>query len=301
MSHLPRPLVIAVSAPLFAVALHRRTPLPVQRGLIELGGRLQRLPGGTRVEPVRLGGCPAERVTVGATERPRAVLYLHGGGYTVGSPRAYRALAAHLARSAGAVGYTLGYRLAPEHPYPAALEDAVAAFRALVDEQGLAPERIAIAGDSAGGGLAVAAARVLVDSGTAPAALGLLSPWTDPSDHDLKRRDLVVNVAWGTRSADRYRGLAETTDAGYAPLHGRLDGLPPMLIHCARAELLRPQIGRFAAAATAAGGSVQLIEYPRLWHSAHALAGTLREATDAVIDLGQFLRGHLDATATRPA
>src|SRR5439155_13304557 len=146
---------------------------------------------------------------------------LHGGGYTVGSPRLYRALAAYLSRSSGAVVYSLDYRLAPEHPYPAALDDAVAAFRALVSEHGFAPARIAIVGDSAGGGLAVAAARVLTDSGLRPAALGLLSPWTDPADEAFTvRRDRVTNARWGKQSATAYRGSAGPTDPAFAPMPG---------------------------------------------------------------------------------
>jgi epsilon-lactone hydrolase len=293
--HLPRPLVIVVAGPMYRVALNSRTPLRLRRSILERYARLSVVPRGTRVEPTVLGGRPCERVTVGASERPRAVLYLHGGGYTVGSPRTYRALAAFLARDTGAVVYSLAYRLAPEHRYPAALDDAVAGFRALVDEHGFDPSRIAIAGDSAGGGLAVAAARRLVDSGLRPAALGLLSPWTDPSNDEMPRhRDFVINSAWGRQNAIDYRGDADPHDPGYAPMHGRLDGLPPMLIHCAATEILQPQILLFAARARDAGVDVQLVEHPRLWHSGHALAGTLREATDAVRDLGVFLRAHLD-------
>lgn len=293
--HLPRPLVIGVSGPMYRTALNARTPLRLQRSILERFARLTVVPTGTQVEPILLGGRPCERITVGASVRPRAVLYLHGGGYTLGSPRTHRSLAAFLARSAGAVVYSLDYRLAPEHPYPAALDDAVAAFRAMVDEHRFAPSRIAISGDSAGGGLAVAAARRLADDGLRPAALGLLSPWTDPSDGTSpRRRDFVIDSAWGRQNAASYRGDADLRDPGYAPLHGRLGGLPPMLIHCAVTEILQPQIVRFARLATEAGVDVQLVEHPRLWHSGHALAGTLREATDAVHDLGGFLRAHLD-------
>jgi epsilon-lactone hydrolase len=294
--HLPRPLVVAIAAPMYRLTLNPRTPLRLRRSILERYSRMSVVPRGTRVETIELGSRPCERVTVGATERPRAVLYLHGGGYTVGSPRTHRALAAFLARDTAAVVFSLHYRLAPEDPYPAALDDAVAGFRALVEEHGFAPSRIAIAGDSAGGGLAVAAARRLIDDGLSPAALGLLSPWTDPSDDTLtRRRDFVINSAWGRQNAIDYRGDADPRDLGYAPMHGRLGGLPPMLIHCAETEVLQPQILTFARRATDAGVDVQLVEHPRLWHSGHALAGTLREATDAVHDVGVFLRAHLDA------
>jgi monoterpene epsilon-lactone hydrolase len=294
--HLPRPLVVGLCAPIYRVALSARTPMPLRRSTLVRFAGLGVVPAGTQVEQTRLGGRPCDRITVGASERPRAVLFLHGGGYTLGSPRTHRSLAAFLARDAGAVVFSLDYRLAPEQVYPAALEDAVAAFRELVAAHGFAAGRIAIAGDSAGGGLAVAAARRLTDDGLRPAALGLLSPWTDPSHDDFpRRRDFVIDSGWGRQSAADYRGGADPHDPGYAPMYGRLDGLPPMLIHCAPDEILQPQIRRFAGLATAAGVDVQLVEHQGLWHSGHALAGTLREATDAVHDLGVFLRAHLDA------
>jgi acetyl esterase/lipase len=293
--HLPRPLVIAISGPMYRTALNARTPLRMRRSILEQFARLNVVPAGTQVEQITLGGRPCERITVGASVRPRAVLYLHGGGYTVGSPRTHRSLAAFLARSTGAAVFSLDYRLAPEHPYPAALDDAVAAFGELVSEHGFETSRVALSGDSAGGGLAVAAARLLTDAGLRPAALGLLSPWTDPSDDDgARRRDFVIDSAWGRQNAESYRGDADPNDPGYAPMHGRLDALPPMLIHCAVTEILQPQILEFTRLATEAGVDVQLVEHVRLWHSGHALAGTLREATDAVHDLGVFLRSHLD-------
>jgi monoterpene epsilon-lactone hydrolase len=293
--HLPRALVIAAATPFYRAGLNHRVPVRIGRRIIDSSGRVQVVPRGTVVRHVQLGGRHAERTTVGASERPRAILYLHGGGYTVGSARSYRALAANLARDAGAVVFNLDYRLAPEHPYPAALDDAVAAFRALVDEHGFPPSRIAIAGDSAGGGLAVATARRLVDAGLRPGALALLSPWTDPSNeaHELSR-DRVTNRKWGRISAAAYRGAADPRDPGYAPIHGNLAGLPPTLIHVASGEMLRPEILRFAALAAQADVDVQVVEDPSWWHSFHVLAGTLREATQAVRDLGKFVREQLD-------
>lgn len=292
--HLPRPLVIAGSVPFYRLGLSARVPITVGRRIIAAGAVPSVPPRGTVVRQVALGGRPAERVTVGASERPRAILYLHGGGYTVGSARLYRGLAIHLARAAEAVVYNLDYRLAPEHVYPAALDDAVAAFRELAGEYGA--ERVAISGDSAGGGLAVATARRVTDDGLRPAALGLLSPWTDPADDDFRTtRARGTNRAWGRASAVMYRGDADPHDPGYAPMYADLRGLPPMLIHTAPSEMLYDQVHRFAAKARAAGVDVQLDEDPSWWHSVHVTAGILREATDAVTDAGTFLRAHLDA------
>ena len=294
MSHAPRAAVVALTAPAYRFGLSSRRSVAAQRRVTEFGARLNPAPKGTLVRQVRLGDRPAERVTLGDDEAPRAVLYLHGGGYVVGSARMYRTMAAHLSRAAGAVVFCLDYRLAPEHRYPAALEDALAAFRGLVDA-GYPADRIAIAGDSAGGGLAVAAARALADSGQRPAALGLLSPWTDPSDTELPERDFVTNKAWGSACAAMYRGEAEPTDPGYAPMYAELSGLPPMLITTCTTEILNGQIHRFADRARAAGCTVRLVEDPRLWHSGQILAGMLREATDSVHDIGVFLRANLDA------
>ena len=287
--YLPHRLVRANAAAFYRVAFDARLPFATQRRLLETAARSQPLPAGTVVRRVTLGGRPTERITVGATVRTRTVLYLHGGGYTVGSPATHRSLAAFLGREVGAAVYVPAYRLAPEHPYPAALDDAVAAYLEL---DGPA----AIAGDSAGGGLAVAAARRLIDQGVRPAALALLSPWTDPADDAMTRpRDLVVNVAQGRRSAAAYGGDVDPLDPGFAPMHADLTGLPPTLVHVATGELLDDQIHRFVARLRAADVDVTLRELPRLWHSGHAQAGVLREARAAVQDVGAFLNARLDA------
>jgi len=289
--HLPRRAVVALTGPNYRIGLWSRWPVRVQRAITDAAALGLLPPRGTSVRKLTLGGRPAERVTVGATERPRAILYLHGGAYNVGSARMYRAMAGFLARTAEAVVFTLDYSLAPEHPYPAALDDAVAAFHQLMDAQGYPADRIAIAGDSAGGGLAVATACRLRDEDVHPAAVALISPWTDPSDFEgMAKRDFVVSRAWGQTSAERYRGDADPKDPGFAPMYADLTGLPPMLIHYGATESLRDQIVRFAGRAEAAGVKVELVEHPLLWHSAHQLAGMLREATDAVDDLGRYLR-----------
>jgi epsilon-lactone hydrolase len=296
MVHLPRPVVRALAAPAYRLGLDERRSVRAQRLITELSCRLNQPPSGTQIAHITLGGRPAERTSLGAGRN--AVLYLHGGGYVVGSPRMYRTLAAHLSRAAGAVVYNLDYRLAPEHRYPAALEDTVAAFGDLVRSHGYLPEQIALTGDSAGGGLAVAAARVLTDDGMRPGALALLSPWTDPGDHDLPERDFVVNRGWGRRCSELYRGQAEASDPGFAPLHGRLDGLPPMLVHYHAEEMLRTQIERFVAAVRSAGVDVREFESARVWHSGHVLAGLLRDATEESRAVGEFLAQRLETPVT---
>lgn len=272
-------------------------PLPVtwQRKWLDLMARTLPEPRGTVARPCTLGGRPALRVTVGATERPTAIMHLHGGAYTVGSPRSHRALAAYLARAAEAVVYLPDYRLAPEHPYPAALEDALLACGDVAD----AHERFALSGDSAGGGLAVATARRLIDTGgDRPCALGLISPWVDPAAEPTgRRRDLVVREKWGRISATHYLGSGDPTDAGYAPGRGELTGLPPTLIQINRREVLWHQVSEFAGGLRAAGVDVTVSELPRLWHVGHVMAGVLVDAQQAVDELGGFLRTQLRSPA----
>ncbi|MFL6161741.1 MAG: alpha/beta hydrolase [Jatrophihabitantaceae bacterium] len=272
-------------------------PLPLrwQRRWLDTVAGLMPNPSGTVLRQIELGGRPALRVSVGATERPRAVLHLHGGAYTVGSPRSHRGLAALLAAASGSVVYLPDYRLAPEHPFPAALEDAVLAAEELAGQY----PRFAISGDSAGGGLAVATARRLTDAGTArPAALALISPWVDPAAPITgRRRDLVVREKWGRICATHYLGAGDLTDAGFAPGRGRLDGLPPTIVHIGKREVLHPQVVEFAANLRAAGVEVRLTELPRLWHVGHVSAGVLPESREAVEELGNFLRHRLDLPA----
>ena len=291
--HLPRRVVVGLSAPTFRLVVNHRMPVRAQRRLGEATAAMFRPPAHTQVEHVTLGGQHAERVSVGASERPRAILYLHGGGYVVGSARMYRGLAGQLARSASAIVFNLDYRLAPEHVYPAAVDDAEAAFRALVDEHGYTPEQIAIAGDSAGGGLTIAVARRLVDAGLRPAALVLLSPWTDPADRDMPVRDFVLTRAWGAQCAEFYRGNADPADPGYAPMWADVTGLPPILVQYGAKEALRAQIRRFVSRAESARADITVVELPAVWHSGHLQAGLLREATDAVQDIAGWLRTRL--------
>lgn len=288
--YLPLPLVSASLSPFYRLALNARFPFSVQRKLLDLAAPLQTLPDGTVAQKTTLGGRPAERITVGATERTTAILYLHGGAFTIGSIATHRSLAAHLARESASAVYVLDYRLAPENPYPAGLDDAVAAFRELVRSHGFTPERVAIAGDSAGGGLTVATARRLVDDGMSPAALGLISPWVDPGDRNaVRNRDLVVNTAWSYSSADAYLGDGDPMDQGFAPLQGDLGGLPPIVMHVGTEEVLYNQIIAFADKLRLSGAELEFVEYKKLWHVAHLQASILREAADAVHHMGSFL------------
>ncbi|MFE6859993.1 alpha/beta hydrolase [Nocardia sp. NPDC057668] len=296
---LPLPVARAVLRPVFRVMLNARLPFTVQRKLMEIGAPAQRPPRGTHVERVRLGGRPAERVTVGPVSDQATVLYLHGGGYTVGSPVTHRALAGYLARETGCAVHVLDYRLAPEHPFPAGLDDAEMAFLELV-ASGYRPERIALGGDSAGGGLSLALALRLRDKhGYVPAALGLIAPWTDPNEVPGRDEDLVLTKPWSRSCADAYLGDGDSRDIGYAPLLAELHGLPPTYVQADRDELLHPQCVRLVGKLTAAGVRTEFSETDGLWHVAQLQASLVAPAAAITLELGDFLRQALRPAPTR--
>jgi epsilon-lactone hydrolase len=286
---IPLPIARVMLHPFYRLAFYRRLPWRAQRALLNAAGRVQPLPRGTFTRPLMLGDRPAERVTVGPTAGYGAVLYLHGGGYTLGSLATHRSLAAHLAREIHRPVYLLDYRLAPEHPFPAALEDTISAFQTLKADH--APGSIALAGDSAGGAIALATAQWLIANSTdRPAALALISPWTNPSLRAERHRDLVVNRPWGFACADAYRGDGDPTDPRYAPLLGSMAGLPPTYVHTDIDELIYPQCLRLAASLRRAGVRLTYVESTGLWHAAQAQAGLVRAAADSLGEIGVFLK-----------
>jgi epsilon-lactone hydrolase len=224
-----------------------------------------------------------------------AMVYIHGGGFVVGSLDLYDADCRRIAAEVGAVVFSVDYRLAPEHPFPAALEDVLAAFWELLD-RGATPARTAIAGDSAGGWLALTAALWLRDSGDpAPAALGLISPWLDltgstwPDD----RGDAMLRPSWLHRCARDFGGGSDPGGDELAPLEADLAGLPPITMHVGSEEILLEDAVRLARLARAAGVPVDLRRLDGLWHVAHASAGLVTASTAAVNALGSALAARL--------
>ncbi|HEY7983999.1 MAG TPA: alpha/beta hydrolase [Ktedonobacterales bacterium] len=281
-------------------------PFPAQRAALERTARLAIRPRGTVAQPVRAGGVPAEWVSVPNSAPDRVLLYLHGGSYTIGSPRTHRGLVAQIARAAGVRALALDYRLAPEHLFPAPVEDATAAYRWLL-AQGIAPKRIVIGGDSAGGGLTLAIALVLRDAGDPlPAALVCISPWTDlaATGASLKTRarlDPSLSPNGIAAAGQRYVGPDGDTRAPLAsPLYADLRGLPPTLIQVGDHEILLDDSTRLAERARAAGVAVTLEIWPEMWHVFESLAGYLPEADQAIGKIGAFMRTRLDEPA-RPA
>lgn len=290
MQTLLRGVVRAVIRPTFNPAVS----IPRQRSLLTMATRLRLMPRDVRCEMTMLGGVAAQRLTA-ANADGCAVLYLHGGAYCAGSPETHRNLASHLAHAAGCTVYTLDYRLAPEHPFPAGLDDALAAYCALL-AQDRVPTQLAIAGDSAGGGLTLALAQRIRDEKLPlPAALYLLSPWVDLTftGETLMTRaavDPMVTEAWIRAGAAHYVGTNDPANPLISPLFADCGGLPPMLIQVGSDEILNSDAERLAARAKAAGVDVQLSVHPGLWHVFQVFAGMLPPATTAVRVAGEYLR-----------
>ncbi len=256
---------------------------------------ITRIPRGTSISPTMLGARPAEMLTPAKLESDTVIYYLHGGAYLGGSPRSHRGMLAHFAKAAGCKVIALDYRLAPEDPYPAPLEDAVAGYKALL-AQGIPASKIVIAGDSAGGNLSIVTAIALRDGGLpAPAGLVLLSPWTDLSSSGRSmgsraERDRILTVLGISKAAEVFANGRKLTDPLLSPLFADLKGLPKMLIQVGDDEVLLDDSTRFAAAARKAGVDVTLDVKPKLWHVWQILAGWMPEADDAVEEMGAFVR-----------
>lgn len=263
--------------------------------LERIAGLITRVPRGTRIEATTLAGRPVDRLTPPGEISDQVVYYLHGGAYLGGSPRSHRGLLAHFARAAGCEVVALDYRLAPEDPYPAALDDAVAGYHELLAE-GVAAERIVVAGDSAGGNLALITAIALRDAGAPlPGGLVLLSPWTDMSSSGKSmgsraERDRILTVLAISKAAETFAAGLPLADPRLSPLFARLDGLPPMLIQVGDDEVLLDDSTRLAAAARKAGVEVQIEVSAKLWHVWQVLAGWMPEADEAVAAMGRFVR-----------
>jgi monoterpene epsilon-lactone hydrolase len=252
--------------------------------------------GDVIIEPVTVNGVPAEWTTAPDADDSYAVLYLHGGGYVIGSLDSHRHLAAEVGRAAGARSLALHYRLAPEHPFPAPVDDALAGYRYLL-EAGYEPAHIAIAGDSAGGGLVVAALLAIRDAGLPqPAAGWCISPWVDmeaigasmtakaAEDPSVQKEPLLEMAAYYLQGADPRAPLA-------APLYADLRGLAPLFIQVGAAETLLDDAIRLAGVAGAAHVPTTLEVWPEMVHVWHLFYPDLAAGRRAIEAGGRFLRG----------
>ena len=256
-----------------------------------------KLAGDVTCTPVNAGGVPAEWITAPGAVADRVLLYLHGGGYVMGSINTHREMVSRLSRAAGARALLLEYRLAPEHPFPAAVDDAVAAYRWLLS-QNLKPSRIVVAGDSAGGGLALATLVALRDAKLPSPAVGVcLSPWTDMegiggSMTTKAKEDPIVQREMLLGMAKLYLGQQDPRTPLAAPLYADLRGLPPLLIQVGSAETLLDDSTRVTERAKAVGVKVDLEVWDQMIHVWQLFAPILPEGQQAIERIGQFIREH---------
>jgi len=252
-------------------------------------------------EPVDVDGVPGEWVAASNADPERIVYYLHGGGYTIGSIKSHRELVSRVSRAAAARALLVEYRLAPEHRFPAAVEDALSGYRWLISN-GADPARMVIAGDSAGGGLTVATLVALRDAGDPlPAAGVCISPWLDmeakgESMKTRAERDPWIDPEHIKLGAETYLGEGGDPRNPLAnPLHADLTGLPPLLVQVGDSEVLLDDSTRLAERTKAAGVDVTLEVWDEMVHVFQAFAFMLPEGQQAIDRIGEFIREHTPA------
>ncbi len=257
-----------------------------------------RRPKHVSYQPIVIDGVPAERITPEGARHDKVLYYLHGGAYALCSLKTHRRLIARLAKAAGITAYAMEYRMAPEHVYPAALDDAVKGYVWLL-HQGYKPEDIVIAGDSAGGGLAMSTLFKLRDLGIAqPAAAVLLSPWADlegsgESNKRTRRRDSLLHnegLLWHGRL---YAGETDLRDPFISPIYGDCDGLPPIMIQVGELELIYNDSTRMAEKAASCGIEVELVEWGHTFHVWQIYDFMLPEATESIKQMGEYMKKKL--------
>lgn len=273
----------------------------------DLAGRRQRLDGLTArfempadviVEPVDANGVQAEWTRTPAADPSRVILFLHGGGYVAGSIQSHRHMLAQAGREAGTRTLALAYRLAPEHPFPAALDDALTGYRFLL-AQGFRPENIVLAGESAGGGLAIATLVSLRDAGTAlPACAWCSSPWADleMSGGTMETKsdvDPLIQAPYLRELAAAYLNGQDPRMPLASPIHADLRGLPPLLIQAGSDETLLDDAIRLAGVAAAADVRTTLQVWPHMIHAWHLFYTELADGRRSLAEMGTFVRATL--------
>jgi len=275
-----------------------RLPVPLSRRALNLLRHLSHCPRDVQIEPRTFGEVEGEAHTPGSADGAIGIVYFHGGGYRVGSTATQRGLVAHIARSTGAATASVEYRLAPEHPCPAAIDDGLAAYEAVASEPG---RRVVLSGDSAGAGVALAVAIAARDRGLPqPAGLALISPWVDlamtgASYARNAKAEAVLTVSLLRDAARDYCGGRDLDDPLCSPLYADLAGLPPMTIHTGSHDLLQSDCEALAERVRISGGEAELRVFEDLWHDFHLHAGHLADADLAVAELGAWIAARLRA------
>ncbi|NVM28927.1 MAG: alpha/beta hydrolase [Candidatus Helarchaeota archaeon] len=270
----------------------------IREGLETLAA-MSRIPKGVKRKKLEIEGMKALWLTLPDIAKKNAILYLHGGGYVAGGIGTHRELVGRIALASKAHALLIDYRLAPEHPFPAALEDAMTAYRWLVSKEGISPKNIVIAGDSAGGGLTLATLIKLRDEGDPlPVAAVFLSPWTDLANtgETVKTKaeiDPFVSPEGLEMMAEIYLGDADARNPLASPLYGNLQGLPPLLIQVGSAECLLDDAVRCAERAKSAGVDVTLEVWDDMIHVFQAFANMAPEGQKGIEKIGEFIQKFL--------
>ncbi len=276
----------------------KQPSLKQSREVLDENGAKFKVPADVTLEPVSADGVDAEFLTAPGSDPEKVVLYLHGGGYAIGSIKSHRYLMQNISRASGARTLGINYALAPENPFPAAIEDAASAYRWLL-KQGFKPKNIAIAGDSAGGGLTLATLLYLRDAGDPLPAAGVgISPWTDMtcSADSYTTRLAIDPMVLGNglqKMADFYVGDADKKNPLASPVFADMTGMPPLLIHVGGREVLYDDAITVYENAKKAGVDVELLDEPEMFHVWHAFAPMLDEAQQAVDKIGVYLRSKM--------
>jgi len=269
-------------------------PLPLQRRLVRQAYRSSVPPGDVRFSRDDLGNVPVLRA-VPSGPRRGTLIYFHGGGYIIGSAATHKGIVGYLAKLSGCEIIIPDYRLAPEHPYPAAPDDAESVYLALLG-RGLSSGTLALAGDSAGGGLALVLAMRLREHGQPlPSSITCFSPWTDLTQQQLYQPDCepVLNAGWTRKAARLYGAAMPLTHPMISPVLGDLSGLPPLLIQVGSQEILLNDATRLASVAQQHGVDVTLEIHNSLWHVFQVHCGQLQRATDALAGAADHITRHL--------
>jgi acetyl esterase/lipase len=267
-----------------------------QRAVVEKFANRMPFPHQIQIEDLIIGNMHAEWLRVPDCLQDQVIFYLHGGAYYLGSCSSSRGLAARLALAAGANAFLIDYRRAPEHKFPAALEDVKLAYSWLLG-QGISSSQIVIVGESAGGGLALATLLALLDEQAAlPAAAVCISPWIDLTNTGESYLTRVDVDPWQTTREDHHRSARmyiEENDPRnplISPLYGDMQGLPQLLIHVGDHEVLLSDSTRLAERARTDGVDVTLRVWDRMWHVFHSLGEWMPESRRAIQEIGVFIR-----------
>ena len=268
------------------------TSIPSLRAFSEKISRSQQLPKETIIERQTLDGIPVEWIIPPGPVLKSVILYLHGGAWVLGWYDSHRVLAANIGQASRSRVVAVDYRLAPEHPFPASLDDCLTSYRRLIND-GIDPGHIVIAGDSAGANLTVALLCTLRDADEPlPAAAVCISPMTDlalTGRNYHTQKDALLTVEFARSMSSHYVGSQDVFNPLISPQYGDLKGLPPLLIHAGEDEILKIDAERLADKARHAGVDVILTVWPKMWHVWHILAPYLPEAIQAINEIGSFV------------